>query len=449
MPQGILGLESAPDSSIALLTRKDLEVQFGAVSYRIRPPAADSCGGSGPLVWELTASGLLKPEDEALRPVVYSGAIGRAVPTSVTRLEPVKWDETSVRFRIEVSRPAVGSLDALEVSLARWLGEDHIDFLLGEPALAVVLPDAAACAQANECPAELLSDLHALITVGSSHRAIVGQEAWLGVADHVVTYCQSSGDVALESLVRGQVRALLLSADRKPAAATAEPWIAHYRRRRSLYFWTPLLLEVILLLRWTAGDFRGVPLSVWLLVAAGHGLNLYTGLAPPRWQLRLQPVSGLRTQRKIFCCQVERLRPALTLRHPCSTWRPASASSSGSRSQWACPRSVRPTPSDGPPASSGSSAPLRSPPGRHRCCRSQRTRSSRAPLNAGAPRCRQDPVGNPALVPAQPVRNGPRGRLLRVLGPHAAADRLPGLLSLAARVSPGPPLPPFPEGCSG
>ena len=275
---------SLPEGGVTLLAREDLERKHGMAHCRLSPACCRS-----PLVWELTAFGLLQPGDAALRPAVFSSAAGRAVPATVTRLEPLKWDETSARFRIEVPRPAVGPLDALEVSLARWSGEDHIDFLLGEPALAVVLPDAAACAQVNECDPGLVSDLHALITVGSSTGAIAGLGSWLGVADHVAAYCRSAGLGELEALVRGQVRPLLL-APRRAAAAVATG--AFYRRRRSLHFWTPLLAQVLLVLRWTLGDWRGASVPVWPLVSAAHGLNLYMGLAPPCWQPRLQPVSG-------------------------------------------------------------------------------------------------------------------------------------------------------------
>ena len=294
---------------MTVLHAQDLELRFGVIRCRVSPGARCVDGSQGPLVWELTASGLLHPEDEALRPVVCSTATGRAVPATVTRLEPVKWDETSARFRIEVSRSAVGSLDALEMSMGCWSQheEDHIECVLGEPALAVVLPDAAACAQANACPAELLSDLHALVTVASGSGAVQGLGSWVEVLEHVAGFCRTSGHTALESLVRGEVRSLLVS-DRRHAApvkaktsGSAGSFQAFYRQRRSLHFWTPLLGQLLIWLRiWAVGGWRGVLRPGWQILAAAHALNAGLVLGRSKWQPVLQPVGGVSSVARCF-----------------------------------------------------------------------------------------------------------------------------------------------------
>ena len=295
--QAHLALASIPDSDVMVLEAQDLELRFGVIRCRVTPRARCVDGSQGPLVWELTASGLLHPEDEALRPVVCSTTTGRAIPTTVTRLDPVKWDETSARFRIEVSRSAVGSLDALEMSIGCWSQEeeDHIECVLGEPALAVLLPDAAACAQVNACPAELLSDLHALVTVASGSGAVEGLGSWLRVLEHVAGFCSTAGHTALESLVRGEVRSLLVSERRHAAAApsAAGRLEAFYWQRRWLHFWTPVLAQALVWFRvWISG---GSPLPGWQPLAAVHAVYAALLLSRSRWQPVLQPVGGVST----------------------------------------------------------------------------------------------------------------------------------------------------------
>ena len=305
-----LSLGSIPDSDVTVLHAQDLELRFGVIRCRVSPGARCVGGSQGPLVWELTASGLLHPEDEALRPVVCSTATGRAIPVTVTRLEPVKDGETSARFRVEVSRSAVGSLDALEMSMGCWSQqEDHLECVLGEPALAVVLPDAAACAQANACPAELLSDLHALVTVASGSGAVQGLGSWIEVLEHVAGFCRTRGHTALESLVRGEVQSLLVSERslKAKASGSAGSFQTFYRQRRSLHFWTPLLAQTLVWIHtWILGGWRGLLQPGWQILAAAHALNVGLVLGRSKWQPVLQPVGGIpRAVRcSASCCPV-------------------------------------------------------------------------------------------------------------------------------------------------